>query len=159
MTEFFRKWGLIILTKRKVRLRWTTRCETRQKWGEMLSTTFLSLCVGEIYVAMAAGRQSERTVAPVGGNITFAYESSERSQESDEPRSECRGLRRDVIWQIAEHECFRFHFQVDVRVNVRGVQGDMPEPSPDGIDVHAGAKQMGCRPPHLLFRDDCAVLE
>jgi hypothetical protein len=32
MTEFFRKWGLIILTKRKVRLRWTTRCETRQKW-------------------------------------------------------------------------------------------------------------------------------
>jgi hypothetical protein len=52
------------------------------------------------------------------------------------------GLRRDVIWQIAERECFRFHFQVDLRVNVRGVQGDMPEPSPDGIDVHAGAKQM-----------------
>jgi hypothetical protein len=35
------------------------------------------------------------------------------------------GLRRDVIWQIAERECFRFHFQVDVRVNVRGVQGDI----------------------------------
>jgi hypothetical protein len=38
-------------------------------------------------------------------------------------------LRRDVIWQIAERECFRFHFQLDLRVNVRGVQGDMPEPS------------------------------
>jgi hypothetical protein len=25
---------------------------------------------------------------------------------------------------------------------VRGVQGNMPEPRPDGIDVHAGAKQM-----------------
>src|SRR5260370_8341326 len=47
-----------------------------------------------------------------------------------------------VIWQIAERECFRFHFQVDLRVNVRGVQGDMPKPSPYGIDVHAGAKQM-----------------
>ena len=46
------------------------------------------------------------------------------------------------IWQIAERECFRFHFQIDLRVNVRGVQGDMPKPSPDGIDVHAGAKQM-----------------
>jgi hypothetical protein len=96
---------------------------------------------------MAARQQSERTVAPVGRNITFAYESSERSQESDEPRIGMPGLRRDVIWQIAERECFRFHFQVDVRVNIRGVQGDMPEPSPDGIDVHAGAKQMGCRPP------------
>ena len=58
----------------------------------MLLTTFLPLCVGEIYVAMAARRQWERTVAPVGGNITFAYESSERSQESDEPGSECQGL-------------------------------------------------------------------
>jgi len=108
----------------------------------MLSTTFAPLCVAKIYVAMAATRQWERTVAPVGGNITFAYRSSERSQESDEPRIGMPGLRRDVIWQIAERECFRFHFQVDLRVNVRGVQGDMPEPSPDSIDVHAGAKQM-----------------
>ena len=52
------------------------------------------------------------------------------------------GFRRHVIWQIAERECFRFHFQVDLRVNVRGVQGYMPKPSPDGIDVHAGPKQM-----------------
>ena len=52
------------------------------------------------------------------------------------------GLGRDVVWQIAERECFRLHFQVDLRVNVRGVQGNMPEPRPDGIDVHAGAKQM-----------------
>src|SRR5260370_1107050 len=110
--------------------------------AEMLCTTFLPLCVGEIYVALAARRQSERTVAPVGGNITFAYESSERSQESDEARIGMPGLGRDVIWQIAERECFRFHFQVDLRVNVGGVQGDVPEPRPDGIDVHAGAKQM-----------------
>ena len=84
----------------------------------MWCTTFLPLCVGEIYVALAARRQSERKVAPVGGNITFAYDSSERSQESDEPRIGMPGLRRDVIWQIAERECFRFHFQVDLRVNV-----------------------------------------
>ena len=57
------------------------------------------------------------------------------------------GLGRDVVWQIAERECFRLHLQVDLRVDVRGVQGDMPEPRPDGIDVHAEAKQMGCRPP------------
>ncbi len=65
-------------------------------------------------------------MAPVGGNITFAYESSERSQESDEPRIGMPGLRRDVIWQTAERERFRFrfHFQVDLRVNVRGVQAD-----------------------------------
>src|SRR5260370_10774547 len=55
-------------------------------WGEHDIAIFLSLCVGRIYVAMAARRQSERTVAPVGGNITFAYESLERSQQSDEPR-------------------------------------------------------------------------
>jgi len=65
-------------------------------------------------------------VAPVGGNITFAYESSERSQESDEPRIGMPGLRHDVIWQIAERECFRFHFQVDLRVNVRGVKETCP---------------------------------
>src|SRR6266481_1098868 len=108
----------------------------------MLLITFAPLCVAKIYVAVTARRQWKRTVAPVGDNITFAYESSERSQESDEPRIGMPGLRRDVIWQIAERECFRFHFQVDLRVNVRGVQGDMSEPSPDGIDVDAGAKQM-----------------
>ena len=64
------------------------------------------------------------------------------------------GLGRDVVWQIAERECFRLHFQVDLRVNVRGVQGDMPEPSPDGIDVDAGAKQMpnNYSSPQLTFR-------
>jgi hypothetical protein len=44
------------------------------------------------------------------------------------------GLGRDVVWQIAERECFRFHFQVDLRVNVRGVQGDMEN---DGRLEHA----------------------
>jgi hypothetical protein len=52
------------------------------------------------------------------------------------------GLGCDVVWQIAESECFRLHFQVDLRVNVRGVQGDVPEPRSDGIDVYPGAKQM-----------------
>ena len=108
-----------------------------QLWGEHdIAIFFAPLCVSKIYVAMAARRQWERTLAPVGGNITFAYESSGRSQESDEPWIGMPGLRRDVIWQIAERECFRFHFQVDLRVNMRGVQGDMPEPSPDGTDVH-----------------------
>jgi hypothetical protein len=70
----------------------------------MLSTTFLPLCVGRIYVATAARGQSERTAAPVGGNITFANEPPERSLESDEPRIGMPGLRRDLIWQIAERE-------------------------------------------------------
>jgi hypothetical protein len=77
-------------------------------------------------------------MAPGGGNITFAYQSSERFQESDEPRIGMPGFRRDLIGQIAEREGFHFHFQVDLRVNVRGVQGDMPQPNPDGIDVHDG---------------------
>jgi hypothetical protein len=38
---------------------------------------FFALCVGENYLAMAARRQWERTVAPFGGNITFACGSSE----------------------------------------------------------------------------------
>ena len=37
-------------------------------------TVFVPLCVRKNYVAMAAKRQAERTVLPVGGNITFAYE-------------------------------------------------------------------------------------
>ena len=53
------------------------------------------------------------------------------------PRIGMPALCRDVVWQIAERECFCLHFQVDLRVNVRGVQGDMPEPRPDDIDVHA----------------------
>jgi hypothetical protein len=48
----------------------------------------------------------------------------------------------NLIRQIAERECLRFYLQVDLRVNVCSVQGDVPEPSPDGIDVDAGAKQM-----------------
>src|SRR6202011_483409 len=62
----------------------------------------LALCVGKNYVAMAARRQWERTVAPFGGNITFACGSSELSQESDKPRIGMPGLGRDVVWQIAE---------------------------------------------------------
>jgi hypothetical protein len=105
----------------------------------MLQITFLPLCVGRIYVAMAARRQSETTVAPVGGNITFAYESSERSQEFAKPRIGMAELCRHVIGQIAERECFRFHFQVNLRANVRGVQRDMPD--------QARMVLMGCRPP------------
>jgi hypothetical protein len=78
----------------------------------------------------------------IGGNIIFAFGYSERSQESDEARIGMPRFCDHFIWQIAERECIRFHFQVDLRVNVRGVQGDMPQASPDGIDVHAGAKQM-----------------
>jgi hypothetical protein len=60
------------------------------------------------------------------------------------------GLGRDVVWQIAERECFRLHFQVDLRVNVRGFQGDMPEPRPDGIDVHAGTPEKTM--PHIIVK-------
>jgi hypothetical protein len=49
------------------------------------------------------------------------------------PRSRSR-----ITRQVAERECFLFHREVDLRVNMGGVQGDVPEPSPDSIDVYAG---------------------
>jgi hypothetical protein len=90
---------------------------------------------------MAARRQLERTVAPVSGNITFAYESSERSQESDNPGSECQGFVATSLGRSQSASAFA-SFPGRPPRNVRGVQGDVPEPSPNGIDVHAGAKQM-----------------
>ena len=44
--------------------------------------------------------------------------------------------------------CKRFclHFQIDHRIDIRGVEGDVSEPCADRVDVNAGAKKMGrCR--------------
>ena len=39
-------------------------------------------------------------------------------------------------------EDFGFTLQIDFGVDVGGVDGDMPEPCADGVDVDAGAQQM-----------------
>jgi hypothetical protein len=50
----------------------------------MLYTTFATLCVREIYVAMVAERQSDSAPPRFDGNITFVHESSELSWKTDE---------------------------------------------------------------------------
>ena len=41
---------------------------------------------------------------------------------------------------------FRLHLQVDLGIDVGSAEGDMAQPGPDGVDVHAGLQQMhGCR--------------
>ena len=35
--------------------------------------------------------------------------------------------------------------KIDLRVNVRGVDGNVPQPSADGIDIDSGAEQVGRR--------------
>ena len=61
------------------------------------------------------------------------------------------------IADFALGESFGFRFQVDFRVDVGCVQRHMPEPGANGVDVHAGAEQVGrCRvstiPGGLVFR-------
>ena len=53
------------------------------------------------------------------------------------PRSRSR-----ITRQVAERERFLFHREVDLRVNMGGVQGDVPKPSSDSIDVYAGPEQV-----------------
>lgn len=50
------------------------------------------------------------------------------------------GLR--LIWEIAKCKRFRFHFQVDFGIDMSGVQGDMSQPGPNGIDVHTRTEHM-----------------
>ena len=38
----------------------------------------------------------------------------------------------------------RLALQIDFGVNVGGVDGDVTEPGSNGVDVHAGAKQVRC---------------
>ena len=71
-----------------------------------------------------------------------AYRASEGFQETHEasismPRPGPRLLRL-----IAEGKRFSLHFQVDLRIDMGGIQGDMAQPCPNGVDVHARTKQM-----------------
>ena len=42
-------------------------------------------------------------------------------------------------------EDFGFTLQIDFGVDVGGIDGDMAEPSADGVDIDTGAEQMRCR--------------
>jgi hypothetical protein len=37
------------------------------------------------------------------------------------------------------------HFQIHFRVNISGVERDVPQPGTDGVDVDARPEKMGCR--------------
>jgi hypothetical protein len=58
--------------------------QLKQMRGEHHEPIFAALCVRRIYVAMVAEHQSDSVAPPFDGNITFAYESSERLWEADE---------------------------------------------------------------------------
>jgi len=53
---------------------------------------------------------------------------------------------------MCERLCF--HLQVDLSIDMSGIQGDVSQPSPNGIDVYAGTKHMdGARMPYTMWAD------
>ena len=51
-------------------------------------------------------------------------------------------------------EYFCFSLEVDLRIDVGGIDGDVTEPRSDGVDVNAGAEQVrGCRMPDGVRAD------
>ena len=49
-----------------------------------------------------------------------------------------------LSFDFAGRERFGFHLQIDFGVDVGGVEGDVSEPCADGVDVDAGAQEVGC---------------
>ena len=43
----------------------------------------------------------------------------------------------DRIWKVTAFESLCLHFEVHLRIDVRGVQGNVPKPGADGIDIDA----------------------
>jgi hypothetical protein len=43
--------------------------------------------------------------------------------------------RSRITRQLSKRECFLIHREVELRGNMGGVEGDVPEPSPDSVDV------------------------
>lgn len=52
------------------------------------------------------------------------------------------GLLRSFTLHRTETEGLRFHLKVGFSIDVGGVDGDVAEPRPDGVDINAGAKKM-----------------
>jgi hypothetical protein len=77
-----------ILTGKQIALRPQHQPPVPQQFEQMRGqhcvAVLAPLCVRRIYVAMVAERQSDSVAPPFGGNITFAYESSECVWEADE---------------------------------------------------------------------------
>jgi len=46
---------------------------------------------------------------------------------------------------LASCKRLRLHFQIHFRVNIYGVERDVPQPGTDGVDVDARPEKMGCR--------------
>src|SRR5258708_5570631 len=76
---------------------------------------------------------SERTVAVL-----------ERLQEGHEPWLLMPGAARGV-GNRALAQSFGFHFEIDLGIDVGGIDGDMPKPSADRVDVDARPKLMDSR--------------
>src|SRR6266849_4023266 len=53
--------------------------------------------------------------------------------------------RRRVLCYLTECQRFRFHLQVDVCVDVRRGERDMPQPRTDRVDVDAGPQEVSRR--------------
>ena len=43
----------------------------------------------------------------------------------------------------AHSQCFSLRFQVDLGVDISGIEGDMAEPASDRIDIHARTQKVG----------------
>ena len=43
---------------------------------------------------------------------------------------------------IAQRHRFRLHLEIDFRVDVGGIEADMPEPCADGVEIDTGLQQM-----------------
>ena len=48
---------------------------------------------------------------------------------------------RNSSADFAGRERLSLHFQIYFRINIRGVEGDMTQPSADGVDIDAGKWQ------------------
>jgi hypothetical protein len=53
--------------------------------------------------------------------------------------------RLKVVANVALGQRVGLHLQVDLGVHIGGVQRDVPEPSPDRVEVDAGTQQMAGR--------------
>lgn len=68
-----------------------------------------------------------------------------RAQEGHQTRFVPTSNRLTVVTDVALSQRVGLHLEVDLGVNIGGVQRSVPKPPPDRVDVNAGTKQMaGC---------------
>ena len=58
-------------------------------------------------------------------------------QEADEVVVFAPAFYGDLVWHVAALERLGLHFKVDLSIDVGRVQGDVPKPGADRIDVDA----------------------